>query len=463
MKRILLDTDGGRGVVSPRVLLFGVMKKRISPAKAFGGVLLVPGDKSISHRYAILASLAEGSSEIFNFSGAADCASTLACLRGLGVKIEEKAGSVVIEGKGLGGWKAPRKALDAGNSGTTMRLLAGALAGQTFGSELTGDKSLRRRPMRRVMEPLRKMGAEIRARDDEFAPLEIQGAKLHGIEYAPKVASAQLKSAVLLAGLFADGETVVHEPVRTRDHTEIALRELGATVELVAVRNGDRNGNAIRLQGRPKLVGRPLGVPGDLSAAVFFLGAALAVPGTELTIQSVGLNPTRTAILDLLVSMGAAISVIAVATRNGELVGDINVRHAPLRGGQVSGAMVARVIDELPMLAALGPYTEEGIEIRDAQELRVKESDRIAAMAENLRLMGAHVEEFPDGLRVAGRSAGRLHGATIDPHDDHRIAMAFSIAALGAERETVIRDAECVGISFPGFYDLLAGLVKLGA
>lgn len=456
-----MDTNGSRGVVSHRVLLFAVMKKRISPAKAFGGVLLVPGDKSISHRYAILASLAEGSSEIFNFSGAADCASTLACLRGLGVKIEEKAGGVVIEGKGLGGWKAPRKALDAGNSGTTMRLLAGALAGQSFNSELTGDKSLRRRPMRRVMEPLRQMGAEIRARDDEFAPLEIRGAKLHAIEYAPKVASAQLKSAVLLAGLFADGETVVHEPVRTRDHTEIALRELGATVEQVAVRNGDRNGNAIRLQGRPKLVGRALGVSGDLSAAVFFLGAALVVPGTELTIQSVGLNPTRTAILDLLVSMGAAISVVAVAMRNGELVGDINVHHAPLMGGKVSGATVARVIDELPMLAALGPYTEEGIEIRDAQELRVKESDRIAAMAENLRLMGAQVEEFPDGLRVAGRSAGRLHGATIDPHDDHRIAMALSIAALGAEGETVIRDADCVGISFPSFYELLDGLVKL--
>jgi len=440
---------------------FGVMKKRIVPAKSFGGVLLVPGDKSISHRYAILASLAEGSSEIFNFSAAADCASTLACLRGLGVKIEEKAGSVVIEGKGLGGWKAPRKTLDAGNSGTTMRLLAGALVGQSFNSELTGDKSLRRRPMRRVMEPLRKMGAEIRARDDEFAPLEIRGSKLRGIEYAPKVASAQLKSAVLLAGLFADGETVVREPVRTRDHTEIALRELGAAVEHVAIRDGDRSDNAIRLQGRPKLLGRPLGVPGDLSAAVFFLGAALVVPGTELTIQSVGLNPTRTAILDLLVSMGAGISVVAVAMRNGELVGDINVRHAPLMGGKVSGAMVARVIDELPMLAALGPYTEEGIEIRDAHELRVKESDRIAAMAENLRLMGAKVEEFPDGLRVAGRSAGRLRGATIEPHDDHRIAMALSIAALGADGETVIRDADCVGISFPSFYELLDGLVKL--
>ena len=442
---------------------FGVTKKRISPAKGFSGVLLVAGDKSISHRYAILASLAEGSSEIFNFSAAADCRSTLECLRGLGVKIEEKKGSVVVEGKGLDGWRAPWKALDAENSGTTMRLLAGALAGQEFRSELTGDKSLRRRPMGRVMEPLRQMGAEIRARDDEFAPLEIDGRKLRAIEYAPKVASAQLKSAVLLAGLFAEGETVVREPIHTRDHTEIALRELGATVERVADRNGDQKSSTIRMQGGPKLIGRPLTVPGDLSATVFFLAAALIVPDTELTIQSVGLNPTRTAILDFLVSMGAPISVVALAMRDGELLGDVNVHHAPLKGGKVSGTMVARLIDELPMLAALGPYTEEGIEIRDARELRVKESDRIAAMAENLRLMGAEVEEFSDGLRVAGRSAGRLHGATIDPRDDHRIAMAMSIAALGAEGETVIRDADCVGISFPDFYELLAGLVKLQA
>jgi len=439
-----------------------VTKRRIHSAQAFSGVLVVPGDKSISHRYAILASLAEGQSEILNFSRAADCRSTLGCLAKLGVKIEEREGRVVIEGKGLGGWERPRKALDAENSGTTMRLLAGALAGQEFSSELTGDKSLRRRPMRRVMEPLREMGAQIRARDDEFAPLEIRGGKLRAIEYAPKVASAQVKSAVLLAGLFAEGETVFREPVRTRDHTELALRELGASVERVADRSGEQKNEAIRLQGWPKLVGRPLTVPGDLSAAVFFLAAALIVQGTELTIQSVGLNPTRTAILDFLVSMGAPISVVALAMRDGELLGDINVHHAPLKGGKVSGTMVARLIDELPMLAALGPYTEEGIEIRDAQELRVKESDRIAAVAENLRRMGAQVEEFPDGLRVAGRSAGRLHGATIDPRDDHRIAMAMSIAALGADGETVIRDADCVGISFPGFYDLLDGLVKLG-
>ena len=428
-------------------------KKRIRPAKAFRGVLTLPGDKSISHRSAILAALAEGKSEVFNYSPAADCESTLRCLRGLGVKIEEKGSGIVVEGKGLAGWTKPRKALDAGNSGTTMRLLAGTLVGQKFASELTGDNSLRRRPMRRVMEPLRQMGAKIEAREDEFAPLEIEGGALRAIEYAPKVASAQVKSAVLLAGLFAEGETVVREPVHTRDHTELALREMGAAIT--------RQDGAVRLQGRPKLSARQMVVPGDISAATFFLAATLIVPGSELVIQGVGLNPTRTAVLDFLASMGAPVSVVALGTRDGELAGDINVHYAPIKGGKISGAMTARLIDELPMLAALGPYTEEGIEIRDAKELRVKESDRIAAMAENLRKMGAEVEEFPDGLRVGGRTAGRLHGATIDPHEDHRIAMAFAIAALGAEGETIIRDPQCVAISFPNFFELLDGLLKL--
>ncbi|MFZ0640665.1 MAG: 3-phosphoshikimate 1-carboxyvinyltransferase [Candidatus Acidiferrales bacterium] len=428
-------------------------KKRIRPAKAFRGVLTLPGDKSISHRSAILAALAEGKSEIFNYSPAADCESTLRCLRGLGVKIEEKGRGIIVEGKGLAGWAKPRKALDAGNSGTTMRLLAGALAGQKFAAELTGDKSLRRRPMRRVMEPLRQMGAKIEAREDEFAPLKITGGALRAIEYAPNVASAQVKSAVLLAGLFAEGETVVHEPVHTRDHTELALREMGAAVT--------RQDGAVRLQGRPKLSGRQVAVPGDISAATFFLAATLIVPDSELIIQGVGLNPTRTAVLDFLASMGAPVSVVALAMRDGELAGDINVHHAPIKGGKISGAMTVRLIDELPMLAALGPYTEQGIEIRDAKELRVKESDRIAVMAENLRKMGAKVEEFPDGLRVGGRAAGRLRGATIDPHEDHRIAMAFAIAALGAEGETVIRDPHCVAISFPNFFELLEGLLKL--
>lgn len=428
-------------------------KKRIRPAQAFRGVLTLPGDKSVSHRSAILGALAEGKSEIFNYSPAADCESTLRCLRGLGVNIEEKGSSVIIEGKGLTGWAKPRKSLDAGNSGTTMRLLAGALAGQKFASELTGDNSLRRRPMRRVMEPLRQMGAKIEAREDEFAPLKIEGSTLRAIEYAPKVASAQVKSAVLLAGLFAEGETAVREPVHTRDHTELALREMGAEIT--------RKDGAVRLEGRPKLKARQVIVPGDLSAATFFLAATLIVPDSELILQGVGLNPTRTAVLDFLASMGAPVSVVALGTRDGELTGDINVHHAAVKGGKISGALTARLIDELPMLAALAPYTEEGIEIRDAKELRVKESDRIAAMAENLRRMGAEVEEFPDGIRVGGRGAGRLRGARIDPHEDHRIAMAFAIAALGAEGETIVHDPHCVAISFPNFFDLLENLVKL--
>ena len=428
-------------------------RKRIRAAKAFRGVLTLPGDKSISHRSAILAALAEGKSEIFNFSPAADCQSTLNCLRALGVKIEGKGSGVIVEGNGLAGWEKPRKALDAGNSGTTMRLLAGALAGQKFWSQLTGDNSLERRPMRRVMEPLRQMGAKIEAREDEFAPLKIEGGALHAIEFTPKVASAQVKSAVLLAGLFADGDTVVHEPVHTRDHTELALREMGAAIT--------RKDGAIRLQGRPKLNARQVVVPGDISAATFFLAATLIVPGSELMIQGVGLNPTRTAVLDFLASMGAQVSVVALASRDGELAGDINVHHAPIKGGRISGALTARLIDELPMLAALGPYTEQGIEIRDAKELRVKESDRVAVMAENLRRMGAEVEEFPDGLGVGGRAAGRLRGAMIDPHEDHRIAMAFAIAALGAEGETIIRDPHCVAISFPNFFELLESLLKL--
>jgi len=412
----------------------------------------LPGDKSISHRYAILAALAEGRSEIRNYSSAQDCKSTVECLRSLGVGIEASKDVVRVSGVGLRGLKAPRRALDAENSGTTMRLLAGVLAGQSFASTLTGDRSLRRRPMRRVIDPLTRMGAEIRARESEFAPLEIRGGKLQPIDYTLPVASAQLKSAILLAGLYTEGETWIEEPVRTRDHLEIALREFGAEVH-------HRN-QAVGVRGGARLAGRGLVVPGDLSSAVFFLAAGLILPDSELVIHNVGLNPTRTAVLDFLISMGAPVRLVSVQMREGELVGDVAVRHALLSGGTISGAAVAQMIDELPMLAALGPYTEQGIEIRGAQELRVKESDRIAALAENLRKMGAQVEEFPDGLRVAGRSAGRLHGAAIEPRGDHRIAMAFAIAALGAEGETTIRDAGCVAVSFPEFFPILERVVE---
>jgi 3-phosphoshikimate 1-carboxyvinyltransferase len=429
-----------------------VPKQIVRSARTISGSVEVPGDKSISHRYALFGALAEGVSEITHFSAAADCRSTLDCFARLGVKSEIQGDRVRINGNGLSGLRKSRRTLDAGNSGTTMRLLTGILAGQEFKTTLDGDASLRSRPMRRVMDPLAKMGARIQARDGGFAPLKIDGTKLSPIDYATPVASAQVKSAILLAGLFADGVTSVTEPVRTRDHTELALAEFGARVE--------QEGRTVRVHGRPKLKGRSLAVPGDLSSAVFFLAAALVLPESNLVVHNVGLNPTRSAVLDVLGSMGAPISLVSIQSAHGELVGDISVRHEPLQGGSIEGDDIAKLIDELPAIAVLGPYTEQGIEIRNAAELRIKESDRIAVLAENLRRMGAKVEELPDGLRVAGRSAGRLHGAEIEPHGDHRMAMAFAIAALGAEGETVIRDAECAAVSFPDFFPTLERLVE---
>ncbi len=428
------------------------MRKRIiQPAKQLAGGVEPPGDKSISHRYAMIAALAEGVSELRHFAAAADCRSTLDCMKALGADVKIDKDTVRIAGRGLRGLQAARRALDAGNSGTTMRLLTGILAGQEFVSRLTGDASLQKRPMRRVVGPLREMGADIRAREDNFAPLEIRGGRLHAIEFNMPMASAQVKSAVLLAGLFAQGETVVTEPARTRDHTELALEEFGAPVE--------KSGKTIRVRGLAagnggaKLQPRSLDVPGDLSSAVFFIAAASLLPDSNLLIHNVGLNPTRTAILDVFASMGASLQMLAVRSAHGEIVGDLAVKGASLKGGVIAGEQIPLLIDELPMLAALGPYTEQGIEIRDAAELRVKESDRIAALAENLRRMGATVEERPDGLRVEGRNAGKLRGAEIEPYGDHRIAMAFAVAALAADGPTVIRDAHCAGVSYPTFFD----------
>jgi 3-phosphoshikimate 1-carboxyvinyltransferase len=428
-----------------------VKKRTIHPAKTLSGGVEPPGDKSISHRYAMIAALAEGASELRHFAAAADCHSTLACMKALGADVKISKDSVHLTGRGLRGLKGSRRALDAENSGTTMRLLAGILAGQEFASQLTGDASLQKRPMKRVVGPLRQMGAEISARDDNFAPLEIRGTRLHAIDFKMPMASAQVKSAVLLAGLFAEGETIVTEPARTRDHTELALEEFGAPIE--------KNGNTIRIQGlaaangNAKLQARSLDVPGDLSSAVFFIAAASLFPDSNLLIHNVGLNPTRTAILDVFASMGASLQMLSVRSANGEIVGDLAVKGASLKGGVIEGEQIPLLIDELPMLAALGPYTEQGIEIRDAAELRVKESDRIAAVAENLRRMGATVEERPDGLLVAGRSAGKLRGAEVEPYGDHRIAMAFAVAALAANGPTLIRDADCAAVSYPTFFD----------
>ncbi len=406
----------------------------------------------------MLAALAEGTSELRHFSAAADCHSTLGCMRALGAEVKIDKDTVRVTGRGPRGLKSSWRALDAGNSGTTMRLLAGVLAGQEFTSRLTGDESLQKRPMKRVIAPLREMGADIHGRDDNFAPLEIRGTKLKALDYKMPMASAQVKSAVLLAALFADGVTSVTEPARTRDHTELALEEFGAAIE--------KQGRTVRIHGLSgengsgMLTAKSLDVPGDLSSAVFFIAAASLFPDSNILLHNVGLNPTRTAILDLFASMGASIQMLGLGSAHGEILGDLSVMGASLKGGVIAGEQIPLMIDELPMIAALGPYTEEGIEIRDAAELRVKESDRIAALAENLKRMGATVEERPDGLKVGGRHKGKLRGAEIEPRGDHRIAMAFAVAGLAAEGETVIREADCAAVSFPTFFQDLNRLAE---
>jgi 3-phosphoshikimate 1-carboxyvinyltransferase len=429
----------------------------IHSVKALSGPLELPGDKSISHRYAMLAALANGTSELRNFATAQDCHSTLGCMKALGAEVQVEGTTVKIIGHGLHGLKSSWRSLDAENSGTTIRLLSGILSGQQFTTKISGDASLQKRPMKRVVAPLRQMGADIRAKDDNFPPLEIHGGKLHAIHYDMPMASAQVKSAVLLAGLYAEGMTQVTEPAETRDHTELALEEFGARIEkrgrTIAISGLAANNGKAGLQ--PKL----LDIPGDLSSAVFFVAAASLLPESNLYIANVGLNPTRSAILDFFQQMGASICVLNLQSKQGELIGDLAVKGAKLKGGIISGDLVPLLIDELPMLAALGPYTEEGIEIRDAGELRVKESDRIAALAENLKRMGAKVEERPDGLLVEGRNAGKLRGAEIDPRGDHRIAMAFAAAGLAATGETRILDAECAAVSFPRFFEELRRLV----
>jgi 3-phosphoshikimate 1-carboxyvinyltransferase len=420
--------------------------KKITTARRLEGQLQLPGDKSISHRYAMLGAIAEGTTEIHFFATSADCQSTLNCLKKLGVEIERRENVVTIQGAGPAGLEAPRETLDAGNSGTTMRMLAGILAGQPFRSVLTGDASLSRRPMKRVVEPLTQMGASIRCAEGGLPPLEIDGGALKPIHYELPVASAQVKSAVLFAGLHAEGETEVVEPAPTRDHTEIALEQMGAEI--------GRHGRTVAVRGPARLEGRKLYVPGDISSAAFFLIAGLMVPDSNLVLRNVGLNPTRTAILDVLAGMGSRVKVLNVEVVNGELLGDLHVETSKLRGGEIPAETVPGLIDELPVLAVLGTQTEEGLSFRGAAELRVKESDRIAVVAENLKRLGAEVEEFPDGLRVAGRQ--KLQGTEIETHGDHRIAMAFAVAGLVAEGTTLIRDSGCVDVSFPEFFQTLS-------
>jgi len=420
------------------------------PARNVLGSLRVPGDKSISHRYAMLAALAKGRSRFDNFAPGADCASTLGCVRALGCNVErDEKGAVIIDGLGPQ-LKESAGPLDCGNSGSTMRMLSGILAGQPFTSELIGDESLSRRPMKRIIEPLTRMGAEIRAADGDCAPLRITGAQLHGIEYRPPVASAQVKTSVLLAGLLAEGKTTIEEPARTRDHGEIALRAFGADV--------DRTRNSVSIRGGQELHPLEAYVPGDMSSAAFFMCAASIFPDSNLVIDGVLLNPTRSALLDVLAAMGTRTSLVRVDEQHGELVGTITL--IPGSGGPViiAGPQTALLIDELPVLAAISPYTAGGLEVRDAGELRVKECDRLSAVTRNLQAMGAQVEQTDDGWRIPGRQ--RLHGALIKTFSDHRIAMAFAIAALRAEGETLVPDADCVAISYPAFFEDLEKLVE---
>jgi 3-phosphoshikimate 1-carboxyvinyltransferase len=430
------------------------MTEQVSPARAIHGVVSVPGDKSISHRYAMLASIAEGDSEIFNYSTGADCQSTLACMKALGVghTTGEQDGrrTLTIHGRGAAGLSATAGTLDAGNSGSTIRMLSGILAGQSFTTRITGDESLVKRPMRRIMTPLAEMNARIEATGGDFPPLTIHGSALKGIDYLLPVASAQVKSCVLLAGLYAAGETVVREPIATRDHTELALRELGADITLEP--------RVIRLKGGGRLAGKGLFVPGDLSSAAFFLVAALVAREADLIVTNVGLNPTRTALLDVLRGMGAKIKLLHIEEANGELIGNLQIQTSRIRGGTIEGATTAAVIDEIPVLAVLGAVSEEGLIVRNASELRVKETDRIETIAENLRRMQVVVNTTPDGLEIPGRQ--KFRAAQIESHGDHRIAMAFSVAALAADGACTIEDSEAASVSFPEFYTTLRNLAR---
>jgi 3-phosphoshikimate 1-carboxyvinyltransferase len=399
----------------------------------------------------MFGAVAEGPSELNNFAASADCQSTLRCLRSLGVEIEKRGDTVRIAGRGLRGLKPPTEMLDAGNSGTTIRLLSGILAGQTFRSRIGGDESLSRRPMGRIMKPLALMGAQIESQPNGLPPLEIHGGHLGAIRYSLPVASAQVKSCVLLAGMYAEGGAAVEEIIPTRNHTEIALRHFGGTLRI--------QGNWIEVDPVSKLTGAHLDVPADLSGAAFFIVAAALVPGSEVLLPGVGLNPRRRELVEYFLRAGLHIAVENERENAGEPRGDLLIRHDPDFLGRslppVKGALTAALIDEIPALAILG-CSAGGLEVRDAGELRVKESDRINLIVSNLRAMGAQVEEYPDGFSVAGGQS--LHGADIEPHGDHRIAMAFTVAGLAASGETRVHGAECADVSFPGFYEALASI-----
>lgn len=418
------------------------MPVQIAPARIVRGRLTVPGDKSISHRYAMLAALADGISTLTNYAPGADCQSTLSCLQALGVHLERPAaGTVVITGRGLGGLQPSATPIDCGNSGTTMRLMAGILSAHPFATTLVGDASLSGRPMRRVMGPLAEMGAHIDSTEGGRPPLTVRGGPLHPITFTPQIPSAQVKSAVLLAALHTTGTTTVTEPAQTRDHTERALAAFGVTVE--------RDGLTVRLSGPQRLSACTLQVPGDLSSAAFPAVAAAALPGSEVTIEAVGLNPTRTALIEVLRRFGADVEAHVDTRLAGEPLGRMVVRHRQLRPVTIAPAEVPELIDELPVLAALATFGG-GLTVSGAGELRVKESDRISALVGGLRVLGADATEAPDGFTIT--PSRTLTGGTVDAHGDHRLAMAFAIAGLGASGPTLIEGADVVAVSYPAFF-----------
>lgn len=416
---------------------------------ALRGELCVPGDKSISHRSVMFGALADGKTEAENFLTGADCLSTIACFRKMGIEIEQNGTSVKINGKGLHGLTRPNGVLDAGNSGTTVRLLSGILSGQSFDSVLTGDTSIQKRPMKRVITPLSMMNARIDSvNGNGCAPLSIQSSTLTGIHYLSPVASAQVKSCVLLAGLYADGPTSVTEPAVSRNHSELMLRYFGADVKTEGITS--------TILPNPHLIGQKVEVPGDISAAAYFIAAALLVPGSEVLLKNVGTNPTRDGMLRVCRAMGADIELLNVRSDGAEPCADLLVRSSSLHGTVIEGDLIPTLIDEIPILAVLAAFAEGTTIIRDAAELKVKESDRIAVMTENLTCMGCEVDPTEDGMIIHGGKP--LHGAVIDPHLDHRIAMSFAVAALAADGQTEIQDADCVRISYPAFYEDLDSL-----
>lgn len=422
------------------------MNMNITKSAGLRGELVIPGDKSISHRAIMFGALADGTTEITNFLQGADCLSTISCFQAMGVDIENGADRVLIHGAGLHGLKAPEKMLDVGNSGTTTRLISGILAGQPFTSTLNGDASIQKRPMKRIMDPLTQMGADIRSLNNNgCAPLEIHGGNLHGISYQSPVASAQVKSCVLLAGLYADGTTSVTEPVLSRNHTELMLSGFGAQVTSV--------GTTATVEPEPHLYGQKIAVPGDISSAAYWIAAALAVPNSELVLKNVGINPTRDGILRVVEAMGADITRENIHTVSGELVCDLIVRSSSLHGTVVSGELIPTLIDEIPVIAVLACFADGETVIRDAQELKVKESNRIDTVVEGLLAMGADATATDDGMIIRGGKP--LHGATIDSHLDHRIAMSFAVAGLLCDTPTTILNADSVVISYPDFYDSL--------